>query len=214
MQINDTMKYIAVDVETPNSKNDSICSVAYLLIDGETVVDEGYTLVDPEDVFDRFNIAIHKITPDMVVGAPKFDEVWQTLAEKGRGRVFIAHNAQFDLTVLSKALANRRLPPLNVNYLCTVQLAKCLHYNNCNIKGDLVLSHLAITMGIELTMHHNALYDTRACAGIFLRLLEMYDFDPAAFIKRFEYKKHSGSGKYHSGGGTEIIIGNKAVSSK
>lgn len=200
----DDMKYIVIDVETPNSKNDSICAVAYLLIDGSTIIDEGYTLVDPEDGFDRFNISIHQITPDMVVGAPKFEEVWARIEEKSHDRIFIAHNAQFDLTVLSKALDNRNMDTLNVDYLCTVQLAKYLHFNNCNIKGDLVLSQLSTTLGIELTMHHNALYDTRACAGIFLRLCEMYEFDPKTFVRHFVYRKF---GKHNGRGGVEMFLG-------
>ena len=188
------MKYIVIDVETPNCRNDSICSIAYILIDGEMITEEGDTFVDPEDIFEDFNISIHGITPDMVVGAPKFEKVLETLLEKGRDRIFIAHNAQFDLTVLSKAAERRLGKTLDFNYLCTVQLARVLHFNNFNIKGDLVLSKLARTLGIELTKHHNALFDTRACAGIFLRLCQMYDFQPSCFVKKFARKKYSKPG--------------------
>ena len=98
------MNYIVLDVETPNGKNDSICSIGVELIDDDKVTDEWYTLVDPEEEFESMNIAIHHITPGMVQGAPKFEEVWARVAPYAATRVFVAHNAEFDLTVLAKAL--------------------------------------------------------------------------------------------------------------
>lgn len=62
------MNYIVLDVETPNGKNDSICSIGVELIDDDKVTDEWYTLVDPEEEFESMNIAIHHITPGMVQG--------------------------------------------------------------------------------------------------------------------------------------------------
>lgn len=183
------MRYLVLDVETPNRKNDSICSIGILFVDDETVTDEWHTLVDPQDEFDDFNISIHGITPDMVKGAPLFEEVWARLEPYCRTHVFVAHNARFDLTVLAKALENRHsvLPPLP--YLCTVDLGRRLHYCFDNGKGDLVLSTFSKTLGVELTQHHDALYDARACAGILLRLREIYDFDPASYVRTFDYAK-------------------------
>lgn len=186
------MNYLVLDVETPNSKNDSICAIGVQLLNGDTVADEWYTLVDPEDVFEDFNISIHHITPDMVVGAPKFDEVWEKIAPYCATRVFVAHNAEFDLTVLAKALENRGRSLPELRYLCTVDLGRRIHYNFESIKGDLVLSNFSRKLGVELTEHHNALFDTRACAGIFVRLQEMYEFDPAKYVRKFRYPKKHG----------------------
>lgn len=186
------MNYLVLDVETPNSKNDSICAIGVQLLNGNEVIDEWYTLVDPDDVFDDFNIDIHHITPDMVVGAPKFEDVWARIAPYCATRVFIAHNAEFDLTVLAKALENRGMELPDIRYLCTVDLGRRIHYNFESVKGDLVLSNFSRKLGVELTEHHNALYDTRACSGIFIRLQEMYVFEPADYVKKFRYpKKHN-----------------------
>ena len=183
------MKYIVLDVETPNSKNDCICSIGVQLIDDDKIVDEWYTLVDPEDIFEDFNVSIHHIKPHMVEGAPKFEEIWNKILCQSHGRVFVAHNAEFDLTVLAKALSNRKLPLPEMNYICTVDLARRIHYNYENVKGDLVLSNLSKNLGVELEEHHNALFDTRACAGILLRLMEIYDFNPADYVHKFRYPK-------------------------
>ena len=183
------MKFIVLDVETPNSKNDSICSIGVQLIDDYKLIDEWYTLVDPEDIFENFNISIHHITPDMVVGAPKFEEVWEKIKEQSVNRIFVAHNAEFDLTVLAKALTKRDLPLPTLQYICTVNLAKKIHFNGTNVKGDLVLSNLSKHLGVELEQHHNALFDTRACSGILLRLNEMYEFNPNDYVRTFKYPK-------------------------
>lgn len=185
------MEYIALDVETPNSKNDGICSIGTLLMTDDKITDEWYTLVDPEDIFEDFNISIHHIHPRDVIGAPRFEEVWSKISGYVSNRVIIAHNAEFDLTVLAKALENRRLPMPEMKYICTVNLGKRVHYNGGNVKGDLVLSNFARTLGVELEQHHNALFDTRACAGIFLRLHEMYDFSSADYVRKFRYPKPS-----------------------
>ena len=120
---------------------------------------------------------------------PKFEEVWRKISGYIKDRIVIAHNAEFDLTVLAKSLEKRQMPLPDIRYLCTVDLGKRLHYNFTNVKGDLVLSNFARTLGVELTQHHNALYDTRACTGIFLRLQEMYDFLPSEYVRKFRYPK-------------------------
>ncbi len=183
------MEYIALDVETPNSKNDGICSIGTVLMTDDGITDEWYTLVDPEDIFEDFNISIHHIRPRDVAGAPKFEDVWRRISGYIADRVVIAHNAEFDLTVLAKALENRKLPRPDMRYICTVNLGKKVHYCGSNVKGDLVLSNFARTLGIDPGKHHNALCDTRACAGIFLRLREMYEFSPADYVKDFRYPK-------------------------
>lgn len=183
------MDYIALDVETPNSKNDGICSIGTLLLTDDKVTDEWYTLVDPQDIFEDFNISIHRIKPRDVAGAPKFEDVWERISGYMSDRTILAHNAEFDLTVIAKALENRHMPLPDMRYICTVNLGRKVHYNGTNVKGDLVLSNFAKTLGVELECHHNALFDTRACAGIFLRLSEMYEFDPGEYVRKFVYPK-------------------------
>ena len=183
------MEYIALDVETPNSKNDGICSIGTLLLTDDKITDEWYTLVDPEDIFEDFNMSIHHIRPRDVAGAPRFEDVWERISGYIEQRTVIAHNAEFDLTVLAKALENRHMPLPEMRYICTVTLGRKVHYCGTNVKGDLVLSNLAGTLGVELEKHHNALFDTRACAGIFLRLREMYDFSPEDYVRKFRYPK-------------------------
>ena len=97
------MKYLFIDVETPNRHNDSVCSVAWILRDGQREIGREYQLIDPEAPFDPMNMSIHGIRPDDVAGAPAFIEYWtDTLGPLCEGSVLIAHNASFDLSVIAE----------------------------------------------------------------------------------------------------------------
>ena len=63
-------RYIAFDVETPNFANDRMSAIGVSVVEGGAIVQEFYTLVDPEARFDRFNMALTGITPEDVAGGP------------------------------------------------------------------------------------------------------------------------------------------------
>ena len=65
-------RYIAFDVETPNFANDRMSAIGVSVVEGGAIVQEFYTLVDPEARFDRFNMALTGITPEDVAGPPPF----------------------------------------------------------------------------------------------------------------------------------------------
>lgn len=69
--------YIVLDIENPNTKADSICSIAFMQVKDGKVIDKKYTLINPEDRFDDINIRVNKITPDMVKDAITFDVFWK-----------------------------------------------------------------------------------------------------------------------------------------
>lgn len=104
-------------------------------------------------------------------------------------RTILAHNAEFDLTVIAKALENRHMPlPICGISVRSISAERCI----TTARTSRATSYCPIsqkTLGVELECHHNALFDTRACAGIFLRLSEMYEFDPGEYVRKFVYPK-------------------------
>jgi len=66
METNKITEYTVIDVETPNAKNDSICSIALIRVKNDEIVSKEYHLVDPEDYFDQFNVRLHGISKAMV----------------------------------------------------------------------------------------------------------------------------------------------------
>lgn len=69
------MKYVALDIETANRERSSICSIGMVKFEEGQIVDEFYTLINPEDYFSYANIEIHGITEADVKGEPIFPEV-------------------------------------------------------------------------------------------------------------------------------------------
>lgn len=155
--------YTAFDVETPNCKNDSICSIGIVRVEeGKTVFAKHY-YVDPEDRFDYRNIEIHGITPNMVRGHRNFAGLWSEISPYFWDNVLLAHNANFDLRVLSKCLSNYELEVPDFFHLCTLKLSK-FHYKDL---GHHRLNDMCDFFNLKLLNHHNALDDAMACEEIF-----------------------------------------------
>ena len=174
------MKYAVFDVETPNAKNDRMSSIGALVVEGGKIREEFYTLVNPETYFNAFNIALTGITPESVADAPAFPEVFGKLKPLFNDAILVAHNAPFDMSVLSKCLSYYGIHyKESVDYACTCQMARRILPELPSRK----LNCLCDYFGIELD-HHNALSDARAAAKILLEY-ERLGFSAEAFAKRY-----------------------------
>lgn len=76
---------VAFDVETPNAQNRRMSAIGVSVIERGEIVQELYTLVDPQTHFDPFNIALTGITPEQVRGQPDFPALWQLLGADAGG---------------------------------------------------------------------------------------------------------------------------------
>ena len=156
--------YTFFDVETPNCHNDRICSIGLVVTDDKgVIVDKKYFLVNPESRFDEVNMQIHGIAPIDVKGAMTFPELWQTTVSKMiplSGTV--AHNATFDLTVLSKTLAAYGIETPTIDYACTLRMASSIP----GIGGGR-LPDVCRILGVEPPNHHMAVSDAEACMNVF-----------------------------------------------
>lgn len=159
------------DVETPNRHNDRMCSIALVVTDDAgNVLGRRSTLVNPEARFEDINMGIHGICQRDVDGAPTFPEVWESLLGPAfaRSRV-VAHNARFDLSVISKCLEAYGCGTIDADYACTLTMAKR--------SGEVDLPNYRLPtvcdrLGIPLAKHHDAMSDTEACMGLFWRLAD------------------------------------------
>ena len=86
-------KYIAFDVETPNSRNNRISSIGIAVIENGSIIKEYSTLVNPETYFNRFNIELTGISPKAVENSPTFPQLWKTIEGMMNSGVLVAHNA-------------------------------------------------------------------------------------------------------------------------
>lgn len=162
------MNFVALDFETANSQRGSVCSIGLVEYENGELIREYYRLVKPkQNYFAGINISIHGITEEDVADAPEFDVLWrEEIRELVEGKFLIAHNAQFDMSVLRAVLDQYSLPYPMLAYNCTVNLSKktwTLPRYKLNVVSDY--------LGIDLD-HHHALDDARASALIFLKAAE------------------------------------------
>ncbi|ANZ58436.1 exonuclease [Fructilactobacillus lindneri] len=159
------MNFVAIDFETAASQRASACSVALTVVRNDQVVDEFYSLINPETDFNWRNVNVHGIHSEDVVDAPIFPEIWEIIKPFfKRNRLVVAHNNRFDNSVLRKSIERYRLPMPHYQTLDTVKTSRKFFPQFPNHKLNTVSSEL----GIELEHHHNALDDSLACANILI----------------------------------------------
>ncbi|MBR1761792.1 MAG: 3'-5' exonuclease [Eubacterium sp.] len=175
-------RFIVFDVETPNRRNNRMSAIGISVIEDGIIVDEYYSLVNPEASFDYFNTMLTGIDEDMVSDSPNFAELWDEIEPIMSSGMLVAHNAVFDLGVLKKCLADYGIDwrPYS-RYLCTVQIGRR------ELPG---ISHKLNDMcdyyGIEL-IHHQAASDSHACAEILLNYMQS-GIDLKNHIRTFKFR--------------------------
>ena len=172
-----------VDVETPNYLNNSISSIGIINVDGDGVVTSKYYLVNPEARFDSFNVRLTGITPEMVKDQPTFEQLWLEIEMYFTNSLMVAHNATFDLKVITSCLQRYGLNIPIMFYACTYRMARTLGIPSLSYK----LNDLSDYYRVELKNHHNAMDDTRACMEIFYHLLQEPNFNELdMFVRQFQ----------------------------
>ncbi len=161
------MKYLFLDLETPNSRNDRISQIAVILSEDKNILAEYNWLVNPEVTFERFNINLTGLDPQECYAAPIFSEIWAKLLPLiVEADAIVGHNVTFDLGVINKCLEYYAIPAQPVRYICTLKAARATL--NCPKYG---LEPLCDYLNIEFNNHHNALADVRATLELYFRLL-------------------------------------------
>lgn len=169
-------RIVAVDVETPNGKDAAICQIGIVVAEAGDIIKAETHLVDPEVPFDPFNIAVHGITPADVIGAPNFPTLWPRIARYFTDSVIVAHNAAFDLGVITATLERYGIPVPEITYCCTVQMARRRFARETY--GSYRLDTLCAAFDIPLDHHHDALCDAMACYRLYRELLCDFGTDP------------------------------------
>lgn len=169
------MNFIAMDFETASFAKHSACSLALVKVENSKIVDEYYTLIQPETEFFWRNIQIHGIHPEDVVDAPKFPDIWQEIRDFYKpNQLVVAHNAGFDCGILAGCLEYYQLEQPSYLSLCTVKTSRKLFPEMENHKLNTVCKNL----NIQLAHHHDALEDSRACAEILLYQEQHFGVEP------------------------------------
>lgn len=173
--------YAIVDIETTGSSANygKITEVAILIHDGQRVVDEYQTLINPEQGIPGGITTLTGISNHMVADAPKFFEVAKEIHLMLEGNIFVAHNVNFDYSFLKKEFQE-----LGASFahqkLCTVRLSRKIFPGLASYS----LGRLCEHFGIENQARHRAMGDARATAILLDKLLANDQGHFEAFLKR------------------------------
>ena len=158
------LNFTAIDFETANSSSASACSVGLVKVRDGVVVDKAGWLIKPplgHDEFTEWNTRIHGILAADVADALLWSEQLPDLVAFADGDHLVAHNAGFDMGVITAACAASYIETPTFSYLCSLQVArKTYHLDSYR------LPVAAMAAGFEDFAHHNALADSEACAAI------------------------------------------------
>ncbi len=174
------MDFTAIDFETANPQRSSACAVGLVVVKNTQIVDSFYSLIRPPTLeFSERHIAIHQITPKHVEHKAPFCDVWPELESRINGNILIAHNAPFDMSVLSNCLAAYAIPSRPLRYACTLSMARKLLPGLPNHRLTTLTHLFGIDLGAD---HHNPLSDATACAYLAVTLARIADDGLQAFV--------------------------------
>ena len=160
--------YAIVDIETTggHASANGITEIAICIHDGKKVVKRFETLVNPQREIPIYISALTGITNEMVKDAPSFEDVAADIYHLIHGKIFVAHNVNFDFSFVRYHLAAAGYD-LQTNKLCTVRLGRKI------LPGlpSYSLGRLCKHLGIDNQNRHRAMGDAEATAELFTLLL-------------------------------------------
>ena len=168
-----SLSFTAIDFEIANPNRGSVCAVGAVKVRAGSIVEEYVTTVRPPaglEEFSEINRRVHGIGPSDVANSPNWQAVHAILAKLIGNDVIVAHNAEFEVSVLNGACLSCGIQPRSYRAYCTKKLAKAF-LQLPSYKLPDVVRHL----GLPRFQHHEPLADARAAAQAMLRIAEQED---------------------------------------
>jgi DNA polymerase-3 subunit epsilon len=184
--------YAILDIETTGGKfnEEGITEIAIYKFDGQDIVDQFISLVNPEKPIQEFVVKLTGINNKMLRNAPKFYEVAKRIVEITKNCIIVAHNSAFDYRILRTEFGRLGFE-FERNTLCTVELSQQLILDQASYS----LGKLTKSLGIPISDRHRATGDALATVKLFKLLLNkdtkksIIQNSIKYFDKRFEKEK-------------------------
>lgn len=167
------LSFTVFDTETTGlqpAAGDQIIQIgAARIVAGRLLRQESFEqLVDPQRDIPAAGIPIHGITPDMVLGQPRLEDVLPAFHAYAGDTVLVAHNAAFDMRFLQLA-EERSGVRFEQPVLDTLLLSALVHPQQESHR----LEAIAERFGVTVIGRHTALGDALVTAEIFLKLIPL-----------------------------------------
>jgi DNA polymerase-3 subunit epsilon len=163
------MEFAIVDIETTGGapKYGGITEVAVLIHDGESIIREYQTLLNPEQAIPTYITGLTGIDNFMVRHQPTFADIQEELWDLLNDRVFVAHNVSFDFGFIREAFlkVGRELKSPK---LCTVRLSRKVYPGMKSYS----LGRLCESQNIRIEARHRAMGDAKATAILFDKMIK------------------------------------------
>jgi len=119
--------YIYVDIETTggNAVKDRITEIAWIHTRNIEVVSQKSQLLNPQTHIPQHIQHLTGITNAMIEHCPTFEDIADDLLDHFSGKIFVAHNAQFDYGFIRNAFRRCDIS-YSAPVLCTVKLSRAL----------------------------------------------------------------------------------------
>lgn len=161
-----TFAFIDIETTGGNLSRDRITEIGIRFWRAGEVVDEWQTLLNPGVRISSFIEQLTGISNAMVADAPAFASIADTLEEKLRDTVFVAHNARFDYGFIKSEY--RQLGRLfSARVLCTVKLSRRLYPEFRKHNMDVLIER----HGLAQVQRHRAMGDVSAMLEFFTHAL-------------------------------------------
>ena len=162
--------YVVFDLETTGFSPDKnkIIEIGAVKVERGAITERFSTFVNPEVPIPFHIEELTSIRDDMVMDAPKIEEILPQFLEFCAGAIMVAHNAEFDMSFIRKNCERQQLAA-EFTVIDTVALARMLLPHLNRFKLDTV----AKALGISLDHHHRAVDDAACTAEIFVKFIQM-----------------------------------------
>lgn len=158
------LNFTAIDFETANEQQSSVCSLGLVIVRNGEIVDKKYRLIRPPELrFNWRNIKVHGIQAKDVENELEFYRYWKSLQTILKEHTVIAHNAGFDMGVLNAILNTYKLENPNIEYSCSLRIAR----RTWKGMKSYSLGKIGKDLGYEFK-HHHALEDAGMSAKLII----------------------------------------------
>lgn len=162
--------WVALDFETANEDNGSVCRVGMVRVRGGRVAERHLEYVRPPAPADRFDPALAPynggVTAEDVRDAPEWPEALKRITAFAGQDPVVAHWARMEMDVIDRACAYTSTEVPELRFCCSYVLADAVWPDSRNHK----LPTLCDRIGFPLD-HHNPLSDAEGSAEIVLALM-------------------------------------------
>jgi DNA polymerase III epsilon subunit family exonuclease len=170
---------LVVDLEMTglDLENDRICEVGLVRRNVDGTVETFESLVRPGAKMSEAALAVHGISPELLVEAPTFGELGAEIGRLLKGALLVGHHVAVDWHFLRRELSESGTPYDDPMMLDTLEMSRRLFAFPQND-----LASVCTRLGIELSQAHRALPDALGTFAVFEKMIELTDPDGALTV--------------------------------